>query len=365
MAAFSEQNLTAGAAGFPCLGNRLLLFWRKKVSSLNNYLEKFYLGRLGMLKVKPMRLRSLQHRQSMFRMGYLPLPLVKTHPAHLPSANPGGRRDAISLQATHGQDSQTDAAPSHARWDAGWVSNGAPRAVDVVSRSNVHPQDSQRDAAPSRSRRGGGWVSKGAPRAVKERNGEDALLPANVLRIFSRYLRRELPPVRIHRSDMIDRYLGQRGADAMTIGSDIFFRNGRFGSGDNRSTALLGHELTHVAQQTSPHGSPAAGVHMDPVHEDAALGNERFIYSHLTRSHQSLDTLPAVHTGAAPVPSQAPTSQAMRPMFAETNRNMDAPAALPSAAKTAAEPDLDMSRIKDEIYRDLMQRMKIDLERGS
>ncbi|MEJ2662015.1 MAG: DUF4157 domain-containing protein [Desulfobacteraceae bacterium] len=328
MAAFSEQNLTAGAAGFPCLGNRLLLFWRKKVSSLNNYLEKFYLGRLGMLKVKPMRLRSLQHRQSMFRMGYLPLPLVKTHPAHLPSANPGGRRDAISLQATHGQDSQTDAAPSHARWDAGWVSNGAPRAV-------------------------------------KERNGEDALLPANVLRIFSRYLRRELPPVRIHRSDMIDRYLGQRGADAMTIGSDIFFRNGRFGSGDNRSTALLGHELTHVAQQTSPHGSPAAGVHMDPVHEDASLGNERFIYSHLTRSHQSLDTLPAVHTGAAPVPSQAPTSQAMRPMFAETNRNMDAPAALPSAAKTAAEPDLDMSRIKDEIYRDLMQRMKIDLERGS
>jgi hypothetical protein len=328
MAAFSEQNLTAGAAGFPCLGNRLLLFWRKKVSSLNNYLEKFYLGRLGMLKVKPMRLRSLQHRQSMFRMGYLPLPLVKTHPAHLPSANPGGRRDAISLQATHGQDSQTDAAPSHARWDAGWASNGAPRAV-------------------------------------KERNGEDALLPANVLRIFSRYLRQELPPVRIHRSDMIDRYLGQRGADAMTIGSDIFFRNGRFGSGDNRSTALLGHELTHVAQQTSPHGSPAAGVHMDPVHEDAALGNERFIYSHLTRSHQSLDTLPAVHTGAAPVPSQAPTSQAMRPMFAETNRNMDAPAALPSAAKTAAEPDLDMSRIKDEIYRDLMQRMKIDLERGS
>ena len=328
MAAFSEQNLTAGAAGFPCLGNRLLLFWRKKVSSLNNYLEKFYLGRLGMLKVKPMRLRSLQHRQSMFRMGYLPLPLVKTHPAHLPSVNPGGRRDAISLGETH-------------------------------------RQDSQRDAAPSRSRRGEGWVSKGAPRAVMERNGEGSLLPANVLRIFSRYLRQELPPVRIHRSDMIDRYLGQRGADAMTIGSHIFFRNGRFGSGDNRSTALLGHELTHVAQQTSPHGSPAAGVHMDPVHEDAALGNERFIFSHLTRPHQSLDTLPAVHAGAAPVPSQAPMGQAMRPMFAETSRNMDAPAALPSAAKTAAGPEMDISQIKNEIYRDLMQRMKIDLERGS
>jgi hypothetical protein len=56
--------------------------------------------------------------------------------------------------------------------------------------------------------------------------------------------------VNIHTDANADRLARSIGAEAFTTGSDIFFRQGRYNPDTREGQELLGHELTHVVQQT-------------------------------------------------------------------------------------------------------------------
>lgn len=56
--------------------------------------------------------------------------------------------------------------------------------------------------------------------------------------------------VNIHTDANADRLARSIGAEAFTTGSDIFFRQGRYNPDTREGQELLGHELTHVIQQT-------------------------------------------------------------------------------------------------------------------
>ena len=235
----------------------------------------------------------------------------------------------------------------------GRANNHLSKVIIGIDQSTM-PAD-RRETAPSQAK----YVSK------KPENG--SLLPPTVLRIFSRYLGQNLPSVRIHKSEAIDRFLDRRSADAMTIGSDVYLRNDRYDLTDNRRLALLGHELTHVAQQASNDASMPNHRHLNSGYEDTALANERLIYSHLNMPSRTIHALANVHplATAASAASQISRTQSAQPMFAATHRSLEAPDKIPPGADTALISDMEMTRLKDEIYRDLVMRLKIELERGS
>jgi outer membrane protein OmpA-like peptidoglycan-associated protein len=55
--------------------------------------------------------------------------------------------------------------------------------------------------------------------------------------------------VRVHDDSRAARFAGGLGANAVTVGRDIFFAQGRYAPHTAEGGALLHHELTHVAQQ--------------------------------------------------------------------------------------------------------------------
>lgn len=60
---------------------------------------------------------------------------------------------------------------------------------------------------------------------------------------------RSLNDVRIHSSDAAAAMAQRFGADAFTVGRDVFFARGKFEPWSPRGYALLAHELVHVRQQ--------------------------------------------------------------------------------------------------------------------
>ncbi len=80
--------------------------------------------------------------------------------------------------------------------------------------------------------------------------GRGAALPETVRRFYEPRLGRDLGDVRVHTGDRADALNRQLHARAFTRASDIFFGAGEWSPGTDRGRRLLGHELTHVIQQT-------------------------------------------------------------------------------------------------------------------
>ena len=59
----------------------------------------------------------------------------------------------------------------------------------------------------------------------------------------------DLGDVRVHADAQAARAAASQGAEAFTIGRDIYFGEGKFDPASAQGKALLGHELTHVLQQ--------------------------------------------------------------------------------------------------------------------
>ena len=105
---------------------------------------------------------------------------------------------------------------------------------------------------------------------------EGRLLPADV----RERLRPQAGPgadvMRVHQGEVADTVARDRGADAVTLGRDVFFREGQFRPREPRGFGLLVHEATHVMQLLQPgvawRRATGAGVQDE---EAEALGRER------------------------------------------------------------------------------------------
>lgn len=200
---------------------------------------------------------------------------------------------------------------------------------------------------------------------TKQHKGDQGVtLSPKILSLFSRWLKIKLPSVQLHQNEMADRLLRQRHADAMTVGTDIYFRKEKYDIKNARGLGLLAHELTHVAQQyRSNWGNQAFGHHSEK-HEKSAIDNERLILANAHAVSQRNDLSPHIdvmaNSGSPSTPLSATESGA--PMFANTSRDIGE---APSTALTELRPAGLSDSDKEEIYRDLMMRIKVDFERGS
>lgn len=89
------------------------------------------------------------------------------------------------------------------------------------------------------------------PAAEKEANeiGTRFMNSSDVVGDMSREFGRDLSSVRIHADGDADSRAAQRGVDAFSTGSDVFFARGAFNNNDSASRGLLAHELAHSMQQ--------------------------------------------------------------------------------------------------------------------
>lgn len=175
-----------------------------------------------------------------------------------------------------------------------------------------------------------------------------------------------IPAVKIYANQAADQVARRFHADAVAFGDSILFRSGRYEPSTARGLGLLGHELTHAAQARMRSAGPAAFDMPDTpegaaLAESTALANERRILNRLSGS---------------PAPGQ--TGMFSTPGSFSAPR---APAAKPPAVQTAATdravagdtvthdpmdsfPSAQLQQIKDAVYRDLMERLRTEFERG-
>jgi hypothetical protein len=73
-------------------------------------------------------------------------------------------------------------------------------------------------------------------------------LDASLKTQFERAFGTDLSDVRIHRGQYSNELVHSNGADAVTIGTDIYFANGRYAPDTEEGIRLLTHELQHVIQ---------------------------------------------------------------------------------------------------------------------
>lgn len=200
-----------------------------------------------------------------------------------------------------------------------------------------------------------------------------------------------IPSVQVYVNEQSDALAAAHQADAVTRDDKVFFRAGKYQPDTPRGAALLGHELTHAANVAQGTYSEQPSVE----EEASAIRNEQRVLDVLrhtsdstpaslpSRSPQTLDPppvaprptssevappLPAVPTSAlsppaAPSPAHAPTPAPSALRAAAAGRSLEEPPATRTATSfelTAAQ----MARIKDEVYRDLINRMRTEFERG-
>jgi hypothetical protein len=174
-------------------------------------------------------------------------------------------------------------------------------------------------------------------------------------------LEMRIPSVKIYTNPAADQVAQQYGADAVTFGRSILFRTGRYEPETPRGLGLLGHELTHAAQPRMPPAVPPApgAAQAEAQEETLALRNEQRVLNQLT-------VLPGVPAAAssAPVAAKAPPPTMAAGRAAASDR------AVGDAGEPGPpEPRIRLSaaqlrQIRDDVYRDLLDRLRTEFERG-
>ena len=253
--------------------------------------------------------------------------------------------------------------------------------------------------------------------------GSHFLLDARIKQFLSGLLTLRIPTVKVYTNAAADTVTRQQGADALTYGQNILFRSGKYQPSQPKGMALLGHELTHAAQaRLATHPSarpiPTAAIQAE---EQQALSNEANVLRHLTtpsvaptrsappaviqlEDQQTISNEATVlrHLTAPPIVPMAPSGpprswpggrvgdfnqslrdpgnggrqavqpsspssvQSVTPRAALSTRDLD----LPEQTSTSGQPAAmslsarQLEQIKAEVYQDLMDRIRIEFERG-
>ena len=188
------------------------------------------------------------------------------------------------------------------------------------------------------------------------------MLDSHVQGYLSGLLDLRIPAVRIHTGQAADAAARRFNADAVSFGPSIMFRAGKFAPDRPSGLALLGHELTHVAHTYT--GSDRFAGSSDRAalarEELAALENEK-------RVLQDVTSKPAEAAKFAPVPREA-ASHAARNTPAPRAAAVDRPTAPAAEGGLSGPPELSpqqLGALKEAIYRDLMDRIRTEFERGA
>src|SRR5262249_30610855 len=91
------------------------------------------------------------------------------------------------------------------------------------------------------------------------RSGQGAALDPGVQAGMGGYFGADFSNVRVHQGGAVDGMLQGAQATAMAQGTDLYFKSGSYDPASRSGRELIGHELTHVVQQSQGR-VPAGGT---------------------------------------------------------------------------------------------------------
>jgi hypothetical protein len=203
-------------------------------------------------------------------------------------------------------------------------------------------------------------------RPNEARPAEGRPLPTDVRSRLRDVAGRGADLLRVHDDEVADRLARAYRADAVTVGHDVYFRQGRLRPREQRGFGLLAHEATHVLALLRPgaawHRATSGGVRHE---EQDALARERATApSHATMPPHgpNAEAVQPPWTSAASAQARAPewsapaSPPATRPMTAAEDRDTTSPPPAP--------PDLDVEALRRGLVNDLMRQLRTEFERG-
>jgi hypothetical protein len=203
--------------------------------------------------------------------------------------------------------------------------------------------------------------------------GEGRRLPADVRGRLREFAGPAADVLRVHEDAAADHVAKAHSADAVTVGADVYFRDGRFNPDEPEGFGLLAHEATHVSAGLASHGAARVSTGGRAAEENAALVQEQ-------RAHAdqagSLRTLPGpAPTGRRGTPVAAPPPPATPARLPAARSGALPPAAAPAAGavamaapvdRPAAPPaPFDVEALRRDLVVELMRRLRSDAERGA
>ena len=102
---------------------------------------------------------------------------------------------------------------------------------------------------------------------VLQRKGLGQPLPGDAQSRMESHFGADLSGVRVHADGEAKALNSELDAQAFTVGSDIFFAEGKYNPTSSEGQGLLAHELTHVGQQTG-FGAQAVQRQSNPEEEE-------------------------------------------------------------------------------------------------
>ena len=254
----------------------------------------------------------------------------------------------------------SDRADRRARWRGSWPETEAHRPGPRREfRTAVPRRTADAQEPEARARPGDGRLDKRLPAGAL--HGLARTLEPHVQGYLSRLLDLRIPAVRIHTGEAADAAARRFNADAVSFGRSIMFRAGKFAPDSASGLGLLAHELTHVAHTESDGVAGSPGRAALAREELAAIENEKRVLQHATRK-----PAPMAQIAAGP---REPTPRASRTAPAPRAASVDRGVAPPPAESGLSNPPeltaQQLGALKEAIYRDLMDRIRTEFERGA
>ena len=185
---------------------------------------------------------------------------------------------------------------------------------------------------------------------------------------FEEWFGHRLPRINIVANRASTAFLEKKGAAAASVAETILLPQDMHASTSGREQNVLAHELVHVMQynDNALQASPTT-ARREILERDARLRAKDMIDGNDSRMDSR--PIPVSHV-KQPVPSPLPKNVdsgrietgAAPILFSEKNET-----GLGEEEKEARTPEtkIDWSLLKDELYRDLMARIRIEFERGA
>jgi hypothetical protein len=223
-------------------------------------------------------------------------------------------------------------------------------------------------------------------REAEAPDGDVRAVPADVRSRLRRDVGRAADLMRVHTGPEADAQARAADADAVTLGWDVYLRQGRWAPRREEGVALLAHEATHVAGLIDP-GTAWRRAVGDEAEEALARARERSMLGSALGPSPTGSVLGAGSPGAigglatpfGAAPAQGPPTSAVAytapqaPAAAPATASGPPVAAVPAPglragverepAPPVAAPDLDA--LRRGVIADVMQRLRSEIERGA
>ena len=173
-------------------------------------------------------------------------------------------------------------------------------------------------------------------------------------------LRLPAPAVKIYTGPAADFAARRMGADAVSYGEAVFFRRGQYDPYSRRGLGLLGHELTYAALAHTANESENP-----QAEERLAVENERAIRSNWSFTPVDMAfSPPSAWRQPAATPVEPASTLARAPRAAAVDRDVETRPAQPRASPPLQLTERQLAMIKEAVYRDIKERIRMDFERG-